>query len=81
MHMHIAISSQFRHASNSGVRLMQDSSRGLLQHGKCLGSCKQAWLQGNEKMFLKIVAQINLFDFLGMGSETIFKFCRFARDI
>ena len=61
---------------------MQDSSRGLLQHGKCLGPCKRAWLQGNEKMFLKvvIVAQINLFD-LGKGTETIFKFCRFARDI
>ena len=55
MHMHIAISSQFRHASISGVRLMQDSSRGLLQHGKCLGPCKRAWLQRNEKMFLKIV--------------------------
>ena len=50
---------------------------------------ENVWVHASEpgckemkKCFSKlwIVAQINLFD-LGKGTETIFKFCRFPRDI
>ena len=84
MHMHIAISSQFRHASNSGVRLNARLKSWFIATWKMFGSihASEPGCKEMKKCFSKlwIVAQINLFD-LGKGTETIFKFCRFPRDI